>query len=180
MNDRQRRFCEFYAACGNAAQAAREAGYSAKTARQQGERLLTNVDIAQYIRELQDRAAAGRIASMIQVRAFWSDVLNSPTEKTSDRLKAGELLARASGEFVNQAKAPAREEPKEDATDSTDTDQQQVFARIILPWNGRSPFNAVETDSGEIVPLSGSEGDDVWIYLPNQFTERKEGVEIDN
>lgn len=169
MNERQRRFCEFYATCGNAAQAAREAGYSSKTARQQGERLLTNVDIAKYIRELQDRAAAGRIASMIQVRAFWSDVLNSPAEKTSDRLKAGELLARTAGEFVTQSKAQAREEPEGDAADSMNQDQQQVLARIVLPWNGRSPFNAVETDSGEIIPLSGSEDDDVWTYLPHRL-----------
>ena len=36
MNERQRRFCELYAASGNAAEAARLAGYSEKTARQQG------------------------------------------------------------------------------------------------------------------------------------------------
>ena len=68
MNDRQRRFAEAFAACGNAAQVAREAGYSDPTARSQGQRLLTNDDIAAYIRQLQDQAAAGRIASMLQVQ----------------------------------------------------------------------------------------------------------------
>lgn len=101
MNDRQRRFAEAFAACGNAAQAAREAGYSERTARSQGQRLLTNVDILKYVRELQDQAAAGRIASMLQVRAFWSDVLNDPAEKTADRLRAGELLAKAAGAFLH-------------------------------------------------------------------------------
>ena len=101
MNDRQRRFAEAFAACGNAAQAAREAGYSEKTARSQGQRLLTNVDILKYVRELQDQAAAGRIASMLQVRAFWSDVLNDPAEKTADRLRAGELLAKVAGAFLH-------------------------------------------------------------------------------
>lgn len=164
MNARQRSFCEHYAACGNAAEAARRAGYSERTARQQGERLLTNVDIAKYVRDLQDRAANGRIASMLQVRAFWSDVLNSPTERTADRLRAGELLARAAGEFAGQQKPPVTER----STDGSDAaqDQQQFVARIVLPWNGRSPFNAVETDDGEIVPLSGAESDDVWTYLP--------------
>lgn len=102
MNERQRRFCEAYAACGNAAQAAREAGYSEKTARSQGQRLLTDVDILKYVRELQDETATARIASMKQVKAFWSDVMHDPTEKTADRLRAGELLARSAGAFVHR------------------------------------------------------------------------------
>lgn len=106
MTDRQRRFAEAFAACGNAAQAAREAGYSERTARSQGQRLLTNVDILKYVRELQDQAAAGRIASMLQVRAFWSDVLNDPAEKTADRLRAGELLAKAAGAFLHVRPGP--------------------------------------------------------------------------
>lgn len=106
MNDRQRRFAEAFAACGNAAQAAREAGYSERTARSQGQRLLTNVDILKYVRELQDQAAAGRIASVLQVKAFWSDVLNDPAEKTVDRLRAGELLAKAAGAFLHVRPGP--------------------------------------------------------------------------
>ena len=66
MNERQKRFAEFYAASGNAAEAARLAGYSEKTARSQGQRLLTDVDIMRYVRELQDKAAIGRIATMTQ------------------------------------------------------------------------------------------------------------------
>lgn len=106
MNDRHRRFAEAFAACGNAAQAAREAGYSERTARSQGQRLLTNVDILKYVRELQDQATVGRIASMLQVRAYWSDVLNDPKEKTADRLRAGELLAKAAGAFLHVRPGP--------------------------------------------------------------------------
>lgn len=106
MTARQRAFCEHYAACGNAAQAAREAGYSEKTARSQAQRLLTNVDILKYVRELQDQAAAGRIASMLQVKAYWSDVLADTTERTADRLRAGELLAKAAGAFLHIRPGP--------------------------------------------------------------------------
>lgn len=106
MTDRQRRFAEVFAACGNAAQAAREAGYSARTARSQGQRLLTNVDILKYVREIQDWAAAGRIASVLQVKAYWSDVLADTTEKTADRLRAGELLAKAAGAFLHLRPGP--------------------------------------------------------------------------
>lgn len=106
MTARQRTFCERFAACGNAAQAAREAGYSEKTARSQGQRLLTDVDIRRYVRDLQDQAAAGRIASMLQVKAYWSDVLADTTEKTADRLRAGELLAKAAGAFLHFRPGP--------------------------------------------------------------------------
>jgi len=101
MNDKQRKFAEHYAICSNAAEAARKAGYSERTARSQGQRLLTNVDIVKYIRKLQDQAATIRIATMTQVRAFWSDVMNNHEARTVDRLRAGELLAKAAGVFVH-------------------------------------------------------------------------------
>lgn len=166
MNARQRSFCEHYAACGNAAEAARRAGYSEKTARQQGERLLTNVDILAYVKLLQDKAAAVRVADMLEVKGVWTDVLRNDSAKAADRLKAGELLARAAGEFAGQQKASVTERST-DGSEAAQQDQQQFVARIVLPWNGRSPFNAVETDDGEIVPLSGAESDDVWTYLPH-------------
>lgn len=110
LNARQRKFCEFYAECGNAAEAARKAGYSERAARRQAARLLSNVDIKNYVAELRDKSASARIASITQIRAFWSDVLNDPKAKTSDRLKAGELLARSSGVFLSVFTKPKEEE----------------------------------------------------------------------
>lgn len=49
MTDKQARFVEEYCVDFNATQAAIRAGYSAKTARSQGARLLTNVDIRRAI-----------------------------------------------------------------------------------------------------------------------------------
>lgn len=51
---KQAAFVEHYLRVWNAAEAARLAGYSAKTARQQGSRLLTNVDIQDHIAERLD------------------------------------------------------------------------------------------------------------------------------
>ena len=100
LNERQRRFCELYAADPNATAAAMAAGYSEKTARAQGARLLTNVDIQEYIHHIQETRAAARIATVTQAKAFWSDVMTNSAEKTSDRLKASELLARSAGAFL--------------------------------------------------------------------------------
>lgn len=102
MNERQKKFAELYAANPNATEAAKKAGYSEKTARSQGQRLLTNVDIINYIKTLREEAAIVRIAGMSSVKAFWSDTMNNPAEKTSDRLKASELLAKASGAFLRE------------------------------------------------------------------------------
>lgn len=101
MNERQKRFAEIFASCGNAAKAAREAGYSAKTARQQGARLLTDVDILRYANQLQDEAAAVRIATVKQVKAALSDILNDEKAKDADRIRAGEVLLRAAGAFIH-------------------------------------------------------------------------------
>lgn len=55
LTDKQRRFCEEYLIDFNATQAAIRAGYSEKTAKSQGQRLLTNVDISAYIQKCRDQ-----------------------------------------------------------------------------------------------------------------------------
>ena len=53
LTAKQQRFAEEYLVDLNATDAARRAGYSEKTARSQGQRLLTNVDIARAIQSAQ-------------------------------------------------------------------------------------------------------------------------------
>ena len=60
LNKRQRTFAEAYAIpgtemYGNATKSAIYAGYSEKTARSQGQRMMTNVDIKEYIRGVEER-----------------------------------------------------------------------------------------------------------------------------
>lgn len=52
LTAKQQRFCDEYLIDLNATQAAIRAGYSKKTARAQGQRMLTNVDIKTHISEL--------------------------------------------------------------------------------------------------------------------------------
>ena len=100
MNDRQRRFCEAYAVDPNATRAAIAAGYSERTARAAGQRLLTKVDIVTYLSELTEKTFSQNIAGILEVRSFWSDVFRDPEQKTADRLKASELLVKSSGLFI--------------------------------------------------------------------------------
>ena len=100
MNERHKRFAELYASCTNATEAAKGAGYSEKTAGSQGQRLLKKVEIANYIADLQEQAQSERIADVEQVREFWSRIMRDPNEKTANRLKASEMLAKAGGLFL--------------------------------------------------------------------------------
>lgn len=51
LTNKQQAFVDHYLVSWNAAEAARLAGYSEQTARSQGQRLLTNVDIAEEIKQ---------------------------------------------------------------------------------------------------------------------------------
>ena len=100
MNERQKRFCEFYAENPDGTDAAIKAGYSPRTAASIGSENLRKPELLAYIRELQNQAAAGRVASMLTAKAYLSDVMRNPDEKTADRIRAAELLLRSSGAFV--------------------------------------------------------------------------------
>ena len=58
LNVQQKLFAYAYARCGNATEAAKEAGYSPQTARQQGARLLTNEAVVAICEGATERACA--------------------------------------------------------------------------------------------------------------------------
>ena len=95
MNQRQRAFCEAYLKCGNAAEAARKAGYSARTARSIGQRLLTNADIREYLADRNAEIMAENTATLEEIRSFWTSTMRDQEAKQADRLKASELLSKA-------------------------------------------------------------------------------------
>lgn len=101
LNERQKKFCEHYVACGNAAEAARKAGYSVKTARHHGYRLLTNEHILLYIRELSTGPREKRISKAIEVLEFYTRVMRGEEKDAFDvgptlvdRMKAAAYLLR--------------------------------------------------------------------------------------
>lgn len=159
LNHRQRAFAEHFAACGNATEAARKAGYSKKTARQQGDRLLSNAAIQKRIAELTEQLSGARIADAAEVKMFLTDTLRSPTEKTGDRIKAGMQLLRAEGK-TPPAPPQFEEEAEEDAPTANNA------ARIMLPYCGNDPatINAFLRPDGQVVPFAGHERDDLLIF----------------
>ena len=164
LNERQRRFCEIYAANPNAALSARRAGYSERTARSLGQRLLTNADIQKYIKELQKEAETARIANIQEVRERLTGFLRSDTERTRDRLKAADTLLKSGGAYLapkereENWRADISKTPKDDGDDCTE---------IFLPWSGTQVISAVMRDDGEIVPLQDT-GEDVTVFLTSE------------
>lgn len=120
MNDRQKRFVTEYLIDLNATQAAIRAGYSEKTARSQGQRLLTKVDIQKAILKLQDEIQDENIASAKDVEEFLSKSMNGEIDEevllvlgeryvrtrkemsARDRIKAAELLGKRYALFTDK------------------------------------------------------------------------------
>lgn len=103
LTAKQQRFAEEYLIDLNATQAAIRAGYSERTARSQGQRLLTYVDIAAVIEkgraDLTERTgfAAERTVNAIGRIAYDTEV------HLGYRLKALELLGKHFGIFVQKS-----------------------------------------------------------------------------
>ncbi len=122
MNARQRKFADEYLIDCNATQAAIRAGYSEKTAKSIGQRMLTYVDVQQYIKQQLEKLHSEKIADAEEVMMYLTSVLRgeaqasvvvvegigdgcseareitkSPDER--ERLKAAELLGKRFGMF---------------------------------------------------------------------------------
>lgn len=95
MNQRQRAFCEAYLLSGNATEAAIKAGYSPKSARSIGQRLLTYVDIREYLAQRNAQIIAENTATLEEIYSFWTVTMRDQASKPADRLKASELLSKA-------------------------------------------------------------------------------------
>lgn len=112
MTPKQRRFIEHYT--GNATKAAIAAGYSEKTAYRIGAELLQKTSVKEAIQQREEQRLSEAIANREERQIFWSAIMRNAEEKTADRLKASELLAKSNGDFLErvQAMVTSMEVPK--------------------------------------------------------------------
>lgn len=79
LSPKQKLFCEYYAKSKNATQAAIDAGYSAKCAKEMGYENLTKPHIQEYLNELYAEAIGnapqGAIATLEEIFAFHTSVM---------------------------------------------------------------------------------------------------------
>lgn len=100
MNERQKKFAEYYAQSGNTVQSAIKAGYSQNYANGRAYELLENVGISTYIRELTEKAQDERIMTARERQAVLSDIARSGEDQ--DRIRAIDTLNKMTGEYVTK------------------------------------------------------------------------------
>ena len=104
LSDMEQRFVDAYS--GNGEQAAISAGYSKHTAKVQGSRLLTRVNVINAIKTREEKPKALRILTRQERQAMWTKIALGQEDGADmkDRLKASELLGRSEADFTDNLK----------------------------------------------------------------------------
>ena len=95
-NERHERFCAEYLIDLNATKAAERAGYSARSAGNQGNRLMKKAEIQERITEMAQEARSEAVADATEVMEYLTAVMRGEAEGGS-RVRAAELLAKRYG-----------------------------------------------------------------------------------
>ena len=119
LNARQKSFCEFYVASGNATDAAIKAGYSESYAKDRIHTLMKSIGISRYIEELMQKAQSERIATAEEVLNYLTSVMKGEGREEvvantglvvytrpsiKDRIKAAELLGKRYALWTDKTK----------------------------------------------------------------------------
>ena len=100
ITERQKKFAEYYAQSGNTVQSAIKAGYSENYANTNACKLLENDRVAEYIRQLAEKAQDSRIMTAKERQALLSDIAKDGDNAPSDRIKAVDTLNKMTGEYT--------------------------------------------------------------------------------
>lgn len=102
LSNKRRAFIEEYLICWNATEAARKAGYSEHTARSQGQRLLTNVDIQAAIEGRINELSMSADEVIVRLTNIARNGLTSSRLRPSDVLRALELIGKSHALFTDR------------------------------------------------------------------------------
>lgn len=105
VTERQKKFAEYYAQSGNTVQSAIKAGYSENYANANACKLLENVRVAEYIKELSQKAQNERILTAKDRQEMLSDIAKDKKNSPSDRIRAVDTLNKMTGEYTTKIQA---------------------------------------------------------------------------
>ena len=126
LNERQKRFVDYYLQSSNATESAKKAGYSIKNAMQIGCELLRNPKIQTALNTRLEEMDSERLAETKEILEYLTSVMRGQTEEevvvnvgvgkgfteaqkvkakvgAKERLKAAEMLAKVKGLFVSKS-----------------------------------------------------------------------------
>ena len=103
LTAKQQAWIDYYKQGHTATEAARLAGYKAKSDKAYQNIGSENLGkLGDYIADRDAALEAPRIADMAEINAFWSDTMRDDSLDRKDRLKASELRSRAAGMFTDR------------------------------------------------------------------------------
>lgn len=103
---KEEKFCQIFAACGNATQAYKSAGYAVKNdnvAGVQGHIILKKDKIQRRIKELQAKERSERIADIEEMQERLTKIIRGEETRDNDRTKAIELMLKVQGALLPKA-----------------------------------------------------------------------------
>jgi len=127
MTPKQQAFVEHYAACGNATEAARLAGY--RKPNPQGAENLAKPSIQAALSAITAKVTSERIATAQERQEFWTAVMRGEfgdEAEMKDRLKASEHLGKAQQDFIDRKELTGK-----DGAPLTAPDVKLVFVNAL-------------------------------------------------
>lgn len=139
MTSRQIRFCFAYASNGNATQSAIEAGYSERTARSQGQRLLTNVDIQNFLQQLAEKNKSKKIADAKEMQEVLTSIIRQELQEEN-------LVVEGCGDGVSEAVIKTKKSSHKDVISAIDKlarmqgayDNSQTLTLVLPVFGGEA------------------------------------------
>ena len=64
--------------------------------------MLSYANVKKYIKELGEESKNDSIATISEIKEFWTNTLRNTEEKTKERIKASELLGKSYAMFVDK------------------------------------------------------------------------------
>ena len=121
MNHKRKLFISEYGKSGNATEAAKKAGYSARTSYSAGHRLLKNVEFVEEIKRLQNEALQKAEITVSEVVILIKEIAVSGKTETN-RLRALDMLLKYLGAYADDFKLVSR---------LTDNEIDQLASRLM-------------------------------------------------
>ncbi len=98
LTEKQKKFIDYYIETGNASESSKRAGYKGDNLDVIGSKNLSLLN--EYIEPRLKEIEQSRAYDLENIFIFWTEIIKDNQEKTSDRLRASELLAKSLGGFI--------------------------------------------------------------------------------
>lgn len=174
LTAKQEAFIEHYLTCFNAAEAARRAGYKVASARQQGSRLLTNVNIAARVRERIAELKLGADEALVRLAEHARGSM-AAFVSVDDGGEAVLNLAKAA--TLNQLHLVKRIKWKKSVSDFGESVEQEIElydAQAALVHIGKHHGlfpNKIEVDWRAEIAQAGLDANEIREGLVNEFAK---------